>query len=454
MQATDKLSIGTKLCYSMGAFSDVIMANIIFQLSGPIYVQGLHVSPVMIGLAVSIPRLWDAFTDPIMGNISDNSKLKWGRRKPFMFIGALFAGLFCTAMWMPPANLAPNGLFFYFLAISILFFTAYTVFSVPFNALGYEMTPDYDERTSVMSYKTFMMNVGSAFLLPWAFKLCRLDIFGGNEIVGARYVGALFGLMIILAAIIPSFFAKERVHSQAQPGIKLIEAFKHTFNNKPFLIVNCIVLSTLTGVFLAFPLLFYINMAYICPGNKDMTATLTGWYGTVYGVAGIIGVPLINYIGQQFGKKKALLYGLSVIISGFVASWWLFTPNAPYLQLVFAVLASPSLSCVFILTSSMMADVCDLDELNTGRRREGMYGAVFGFLVKLGLSLVLAFSGFILNWTGYDSNLDVQSGQAVRNLRLFFVWLPIGLLTASVIFTSIFPLTKQRMLEIRQQIEG
>ncbi len=449
----EKISAKTKLYYSFGAISEVIMANIIFQMSGPIYVQGLHVSPVLIGLAVSIPRLWDAFTDPLMGNISDNARFKWGRRKPFMFWGAMAAGIFCTLMWMPPDNLGSTGLFLYFLFISILFFTAYTVFSVPFNALGYELTNDYDQRTSVMSYKTFMMNVGSVVLLPWAFKLCTLDIFS-NEIIGARYVGALFGLVIFLAAAITVLFSKENLYAEKQPKIKLFDAFKYTISNKPFLCVNAIILVTLTGVFLAFPLLFYINMAFICPGNKDMTATYTGWYGTVYGLSGIALVPVINYFGQKFGKKKTLMTGIGIIIAGFIASWWLLTPDAPYLQLVFAFLASPGLSCVFILTSSMMADVCDLDELKTGLRREGMFGAVFGFLLKLGLSITLGLSGFILKWTGYDENLDVQVENVSRNLRVMFALLPILLLIISFIIVLYYPLNKKRMYEIREKLNS
>lgn len=450
----DTVNAKTKLCYGFGAISDVIMANIIFQLSGPIYVQGLHVSPIMIGLAVSIPRLWDAFTDPVMGNISDNSRFKWGRRKPFMFWGSLAAGIFCALMWMPPTSLGPTGLFVYFLAISILFFTAYTVFSVPFNALGYEMTDDYDQRTSVMSYKTFMMNVGSVLLLPWAFKLCRLDIFGGNEIVGARYVGALFGVIIFLAAVLTVIFSKEKASSVVQPKIKILDAFKNTMSNKPFLYINTIILMTLTGIFLAFPLLFYINMAYICPADKDLTATYTGWYGTVYGLSGILLVPVINYFGQKLGKTKTLLTGLLIIIVGFISSWWLFTPDAPYLQLIFALLVSPGLSCIFILTSSMMADVCDLDELKTGLRREGMFGAVFGFLIKLGLSLTLGLSGFILKWTGYDTTVELQPDGVSRNLRIMFALLPISLLVISAIVVWCYPLTKKRMLEIRQQLDS
>jgi GPH family glycoside/pentoside/hexuronide:cation symporter len=449
---TDKVNVKTKLCYSIGAISDVLMANIIFQLSGPIYVQALHVNPVMIGLAVSIPRLWDAFVDPFIGNLSDNSRYKWGRRRPFMFFGSLFACIFCILMWIPPLSLGQTGLFLYFLIISIFFFTTYAVYSIPFNALGYEMTSDYDQRTSVMSYKTFMMNVGSVLLLPWAFKLCRLDIFGSNEVIGVRYVGALFALSIFIAAIIPSFFAREISDAQTQPRMRLLPAFKYTFGNKPFLFINAIVILTLSGVFLAFPLLFYINMAYICPANKDATATMTGWYGTVYGISGIVFIPLINYLGQKLGKKKALIFGLSVIIIGFFASWWLFTPKNPYLQLIFAVLMSPSLSCVFILTSSMIADVCDLDELKTNLRREGMYGAVFGFLVKLALAAVLAMSGLILNGTGYNTNVEIQGQDTIRNLRLFFVWLPISLLCISLVLTAMFPLSREKMLEIRRQL--
>ena len=370
-----------------------------------------------------------------------------------MFWGAMVAGIFCALMWMPPISFGATGLFVYFLATSILFFTAYTVFSVPFNALGYEMTDDYDQRTSVMSYKTFMMNIGSVVLLPWAFKLCRLEIFGGNEIVGARYVGTLFGIIVFLAAVITVIFTKEKTSHSVQPKIKIFDAFKYTISNKPFLFINSIILLTLTGVFLVFPLLFYINMAYICPADKDLTATYTGWYGTVYGLSGILLVPVINYFGQKLGKRKTLLAGLFIIISGFILSWWLLTPQAPYLQLVFALLVSPGLSCVFILTSSMMADVCDLDELKTGLRREGMFGAVFGFLIKLGLSLTLGLSGFILNWTGYDTNIEFQPEGVSRNLRLMFALLPILLLVVSAIAVWFYHHKKKRMHEIRQQLD-
>jgi glycoside/pentoside/hexuronide:cation symporter, GPH family len=449
MNKTDKLGISPKMFYAMGAVSDVIMANIIFQLSGPIYVYGLGVSPVLIGLAISVPRIWDAVTDPVMGNISDNTRMRYGRRRPYMFLGALLGGILCSIMWMPPGSLSTTGMFVYFLITSILFFTAYTIYSVPFNALGYELTTDYDERTSVMSYKTMLMNIGAALLLPWAYKLCLLPQFGDNAVEGARVVGVLFGLLILFAGFGAAAFCRENPEAKIQAKIKIVEAIKYTFSNKVFLLLSVLVLCVIMGVFLAFPLMFYINIAYIVPGNEDKASDLIGFYGTCYGVMGIAAVPVINLLGQKFGKRPTLIAGLVLLMLSFPASWLLFSPQYPLLQLVFAAMASPGLSFVWILTSAMMADVCDLDELKTGLRREGMYGAVFTFLVKLGLAGVMALSGVILGLAGFDQNLKLQTPETILKLRVLFMLLPLGTLAAALILTVKYPLSREKMQQIR-----
>lgn len=456
----DKVNVKTKLYYSLGAISDVIMANIIMALVSPIYVTALGVSPVLIGWAISIPRLWEAFTDPIIGNISDNTRSRLGRRRPYLFFGAFLGAILCAAIWMPPTTVGTMGIFTYFFVISILFFTAHAIFSVPYNAIGYEMTENYNERTSVMSYKTFVMNIGSVLLLPWAYKLCRLPQFGDNEIEGVRVVGIIFGVLIFIFGLLPALLCRENLAVEKQEKIKLLSSLKYTFSNKSFIILSMIVLLILMGIFLVFPLMYYINLSHVFPVNvygeekaKDLVANMTGIYGTVYGAAGLLFVPLVNFVGQRFDKRYTLLGGLGLIMTGFIVSWFLFTPDKPYLQLLFALLVSPGLSCVWILTASMMADVCDQDELDTGLRREGIYGAVFGFLVKLGVSLVLCLSGYILQWTGYDIGLLSQSDDAVLKLRIFFVFLPFGFLITAFILTAVFPLTKAKMQEIRQVLD-
>lgn len=454
----NRLKKRDKLFYGLGAVSDVIMANIIMQLAMPIYNIELKVNAALIGLALSLPRLWDAFTDPFMGNISDNTRSRFGRRRPWLALGSLLAALFCALMWMPPASFGQTGLFLYFLFISILFFSAYTIFSVPYNALGFEMTSDYDERTSVMSYKTFVMNIGSTLFLPWVYKMCFIPAFGGTILQGARVVGILIGILIFVFGLLPAILCRERAESQQQEKIKLLPALKYTFKNKSFLMVAGTVFCILMAIFLAFPLMMYINLAVVFTGQgidaaKESFATLNGTYNTVYGALGIIAVPVINLLGKKFGKRHTLIAGLSMVALAFALSPLLFSARFPYLQLLIAVLASPGLSCVWVLTSSMLADVTDEDELTTGLRREGMFGAAFGLLVKLGLAGVMAVSGVIIQWSGFDSEALVQSAYTASFLRFFFAATPLLFLAIAITLTVKFPLTRQRMGEIQAELK-
>ena len=455
----NRLKKRVKLFYGLGAVSDVIMANIIFQLAMPIYNIELKVNAALIGLAISLPRLWDAFTDPFMGNISDNTRSRLGRRRPWLALGSLLAGIFCALMWMPPSSFGPTGHFVYFLIISILFFTAYTVFSVPYNALGFEMTSDYDERTSVMSYKTFVMNIGSTLFLPWVYKMCFIPAFGGTVLQGARVVGLIIGVLIFVFGLLPAILCRERPGSQHQEKIKLLPALKYTFKNKSFLMVAGTVFCILMAIFLAFPLMMYINLAIVFAGEgmdaaKESFATLNGVYNTVYGALGIVVVPIINLLSRKFGKRRTLIAGLSMVALAFALSPLLFSARFPYLQLLIAILASPGLSCVWILTSSMLADVTDEDELTTGLRREGMFGAAFGLIVKLGVAGVLAVSGLIIQWSRFDPEALTQSVYTMQFLRFFFAATPLLFLAVAIRLTVKFPLTRLRMGEIQAQLKS
>ena len=455
----NKLPVKDKLFYGLGAVSDVIMANIIMVLALPLYNIELGVSAMWIGLAISVPRLWDAVIDPFIGNISDNTRSRFGRRRPWLVLGSLLGGIFCALMWMPPASLGQAGLLFYFLFISILFFTAYAVFSIPYNALGFEMTSDYDERTSVMSYKTFIMNIGSTLFMPWIYKICFLPAFGGTVRQGARVVGIIMGVLIVIFGLLPALLCRERAHSKEQEKIRLLQAVKCTFKNKSFLMVAGLVFCIMMAIFLAFPLMLYINLAIVFSGEgleaaKQSLATVSGVYNTVYGVLGIVSVPVVNLLCRRFGKRRTLVGGLSMVAAGFALSPLLFSARFPYLQLIIAVLASPGLSCVWVLTSSMLADVCDEDELTSGLRREGMFGAAFGMLVKSAGAGVLAISGFIIQWSGFDPKSVTQSAYTVQYLRLFFMVAPLVFLAIAITLTVKFPLTRKRLDEIQMQLKS
>ena len=447
-----KLPVFKKFAWGMGAFSNTLMVNTILVMAFPIYNLALGVDPKYLGWALSIPRFWDAISDPVMGNISDNTRSRFGRRRPYIIIGAILVGVLFGLMWSPPTGLGELGLFIYFLVISILFFTSYTVFAVPWNAMGFELTLDYNERTNVMAYRTFLEALGGTLLVPWIYKLCFLDIFGGDEVLGARWVGGAYGLIIILTGVIPGLFCQERLQVQSQERINIIQAFKYTLKNKVFLLLCLAVFLVLASIFLVMPFGGYVNIYYVYGGNKEAGATISAIGGTFYGIAGMLWTPFIVWLSNRFDKKKVLIAGQSVFALFSLLTWVLYNPSLPYLQLVYALFACQGLTCVWILTSSMVADICDLDELNSGLRREGMYGAVYSWVFKLGISGVMVLSGYMINWSGFDESLAAQTPDTILKLRLLYAFVPATGMFLAILTILLYPINKKKALEIRAQI--
>jgi GPH family glycoside/pentoside/hexuronide:cation symporter len=433
----------------MGGGGEVLMANIVYILAYPIYQAGLGIDARWIGWAIGVPVFWDAIVNVLVGHISDNSKSRFGRRKPFIFLGALLAGILCMAMWSPPAGQPKMVILGYFAIISILFYTMYAAFAIPFYALGYELSSDYDERTSVMSFKTFFSQFIGTIFGPLAFPMCFW--FGSDKVHGARIVGLVFGTAIILFGILPALLSRERVYRQ--DSISLKDAFIVTLKNKPFIIVCGISLFMLVGYLLVVPLMYYINMAYILNGDEQATSRFTMYGAYAYGITGFLSVPLINYAARRFGKKAVLSCGLAVVIVTILASWLYFTPSYPYLQLTLFLILGPALTCAWVMIPAVSADICDLDEFTTGRRREGMYGAVNAFIQKLGVAFIMIVSGYVISWTGYDAASAVSSQSTIFKLRITMAVLPIIFLAAALTFACFYPLSKKKLVEIQQALE-
>lgn len=452
-----KLPFYTKTSYACGAVSEVLLGNIVASLALQIYNVGFGVDIRLVGLAITIPRIWDAFSDPIIANISDNFHCRFGRRKPFIITGTIFSGLFCVMMWWPPLGISKILLFVYFLIFSLLYFTSYTVFGIPYHALGAELTSDYKERVRLMTYKTAFMSIGGLLFLPWLYKLCLF--FGvyapagvNPEVIGVRTVSVIVASLFIIFSFFPVLFCKERFSESNKEKISILLAMKYTIKNKHFLIVCLLTVTTVIGTYIASSLGFYINLSYIYSGDKNATATITALYSTVYGLTSLASVLLIGYLAARWEKKMILFAGLILTLIGALSSWYTYNPKMPHLQLLHAVIAAPGMTCLWQLTAVMIADVCDVDELETGLRREAMYTAVFGWFMKLAYSLTPTIGAFIVRWSTFNTEELIQIPQTVLKLRLCFALIPVLFLILAAYLTSRYSLNHKKMDEIQAQL--
>ena len=478
-----------KVAWSLGAIPDQFITNGVANIALPIYNKGLGLSPVLISVAMAIPRIFDAIIDPTIGNWSDRTKSRWGRRRPFIFVGALLLSFFFVFIWIPPTailgkNLTLNlpaslpwiggvshlpYLFIYFLITSVIAFLGYAIFVIPRGALGIELTTDYHERTKIFAMNSFFA-YAITFGLPWLYWLCfpagRLveRVLGKNlelaskgyglEIRGIGLVAVVSGAIMLICSLTP-LLCKERPpeDESARPHLPVLKAFFMTFQSKPLLIVFFGILLILTACNLVGPMNLYISMDYVCGGNKEFASVVGGWNGTMGGIIGLLMTMVIPAISRRMGKKNAVLMGELIALAGFISLWWLFTPKYPYLQLIGGFLTNLGLSFVWVLSTSMLADVCDLDELKYGLRREGMFGAAYSFLIKVSSSLVLLISGNVLYFVGFQ-DIPIQTPETIYKLRVWFEVITISCMLGSFFLFWIFPITEKTAREVRSQLDA
>ena len=452
----DRVSNGGKLAYGVGAVAENAMQNAVTNMANPFFNVALNVAPGLLGMAVMLFRIWDAVTDPVMGWISDRTESRFGRRRPFIVGGAITGGLLFALIWWCPMGMSTTFYFTWYLGISILFYTAFTVFGVPYVALGYELSPDYHERTRIMSFRTWFQSV-AGFCIQWMFWFTQRDFFDGT-VDGMRWVGIGFGAIIILTGIAPGLFlkereltARERSANREKLGIKSVLS---VFRVKPFVYVLGALVTAVSGMFLVLIFGFYINVYYIFGGDLKAASVVLGASGTAYHFCCMASIPLVAWVSTRLGKKTALQIFIVAGIIGNAIKWWVFTPDNPWLQITSVFLMAPGLSAIWTLLASMTADVTDWDELDSGTRREGAFGAFYGWTMKLGFAVCFFLAGLILEWTGFDAALGgAQSAETLNSMLFLYTIVPVIGLMGTMYFVWRFPITEKVANEVRRELE-
>jgi len=446
----DRLPFIQKTGYGIGAVVTIVAVNSLMQLTGLFYVLGLGISVIWIGWAQAIPRLWDAITDPIVGSISDNTRSRFGRRIPYILLGGLLVGVTFALLFMVPRDWSKEAIFSYFLLTSLIFYTAVTIYSVPHGALGFEMTSDYHEKTRVFAYASFIGNIG-AIASPWLYYFANKPIFGDNN-EGMKWVCMVMGQILFVYATICAFTCKEPKFKQVkdQKKVKFWESFKVTCKNRTFIMLVTAFVLVIVGYQFVMGFGNYIMIFYVFSGDTKAASGLLGWNGTLWAAVGLIGVFPLTWISTRLGKTKTVMISFLMLAAGNLLKIVCYNREYPWLTLIPTVFLSLAMVMCFTLVNAMNADICDEDELKTGKRREGSYYAVYGWWWKMAVSISTVISGYLLRATGFVEGAGQQSETTLYWIRFCEIVLPSVLCLISVGILTKYPLTEDRAYEVKE----
>ncbi|MDR9401168.1 MAG: MFS transporter [Psychroflexus sp.] len=507
---THKVPVGQKAAFGAGHFILNILPGTLGVFIQFFLMTAWGVDPLWAGLLGGLPRIFDAITDPIMGFITDNTKSRWGRRRPYIFFGSILSGTLFFLMWQLDDNASESYIIWHVMILQLLFLIGNTMFATPLVGLGYEMTPDYHERTRLMAFSNTMGQI-AWMIVPWLYVIIPDSDTFSTKPEGVRTMALIVGSLTIVFGILPSLFCKgmdagemedrERIslNTLAKNLNKLFKGIVQVSKNKPFMKLCGATFLVFNGFQLVAAFAVFIIVFYMYGGSYEMAGTWPAWFNTINAiVTAFIVIPIISKIATRIGKRNAFLLSTFLSIVGYVLKWWgfdvelnaqfnetaigqslteglgaIFSFLNPYLESIGASwftinvedgvpwliflpipLFAFGMGGLFTLMMSMTADVCDLDELENGLpRKEGTFGAIYWLMVKLGQSIALVLSGVILSIVGFNPDADIQTIETMNNLRIADIVVPAGTAALAFFVMLKYNLNEDRVREIGRALE-
>jgi GPH family glycoside/pentoside/hexuronide:cation symporter len=422
-------------------------------------------SPFLAGLLGGLPRIFDALTDPIMGFISDNTTSRWGRRRPYIFIGAILSGIFFVLLWQMDETNSQTYNFWYFLIMSMVFLVGNTMFATPLIGLGYEMTTDYNERTRLMAFSQTIGQI-AWMIVPWFWVLVANPDLFADQATGVRQLSVLVGAICIALGLLPAIFCEGLDDSKMENRKKItfgtaIENLKDLFSNivlvsknKPFVKLCAATFLVFNGFQMVASFSYFIIVFYMFNGDYGAAGNWPAWFSTITAVTtAFLVIPIVSWISEKSGKRNAFIISTTLSIIGYILKWWGFSPDNPCLMFMPIPFMAFGLGGLFTLMMSMTADVCDLDELKNGMpRKEGTFGAIYWWMVKLGQAIALVLGGLVLELVGFDQNAATQTVETLTLLRYADILIP-SLTAALAIWVMVsYNLTETKAEAIQMEL--
>ncbi len=453
----NKLSFATRLGYGMGDIYGGGSTTLINMYYLYFLVDVVGLSPTLAGTAFLISKIWDAVTDPFMGLISDNTRTRFGRRRPYFLAGIGLIFITFALMWMPPHFSRQWADFAWCLGAYILYSTVYTMVWVPYNSIASELTSDYDERTKLAFFRMICSNLAGILAATLPKDLFENVLFRGDSGRAYTAVGIAYGLFFALPYLVTFFTCRENPEFMALPRKRIgslkefvVENFVRPFENRPF---RFVVFMYLFG-FMAQDAVLGMAVYFLtyALGIDSMMTLLVPVYGGL-----LLSLALASKLGRLIGKRKTFLLG-GVMWLAALALVLMMHPGMPMaIMYVFGIAFGMGLAGVQSMVFAIFPDIPDADELMSGTRREGLYSGIFALLRKGGSAFILFLIGFLIELSGYlppvEGVKQIQSEAFVRNLTIVFVGLPAICIAMALFAAYRYPLTRERLTRIREMNE-
>jgi len=450
----DRVSLREKIGLGFGKIVADGTHGTLHVLVNPIYNITLGVNPALISSVVFIQRMWDAMLDPLWGQFSDNFRSRWGRRLPLIASAALPLALLFAALWWFPRQASEMGLFLHLLIVSLIFYAAHSVYSMPLGGLLVEATDDYHERSRIAGVTLafgFVFQIAS----QWFFPLTQLSIFP-DSITGLRWVAGGCALFFFIAGLMPVLLCRERHYTRVavrQPRTSLFASLRAVRGNRPFVILLGTRFVTSFCYNIVGMLGIYMNMYYVFGGDLKRAAIAYGFLGTSFQVSATV-VALFVYprLSRAFGKKATFQIACGVLIVGCLGKLVLYQPDQPWLQLIVLACNGAAQSGFLLMSGAMLGDITDFDEWKNGLRREGLFYSLLSWTDKAGNSLGSLIAGFVLVWIGFNAKIGAQTPHTLILMKTAYVIAPATGAVIALWLLRRYELSEARSYEIKAEL--
>jgi GPH family glycoside/pentoside/hexuronide:cation symporter len=438
------LRVSTVLAYSAPMvginFSLVLFMSYINKYA----IDVLLVPATAMGLIFGVGRLWDAVTDPMAGLWSDRTEHRWGRRRPWIAASSIPVALFGLMVWAPPESLGTPALIAWMTVAVFGFNTAMTIFLTPHQALGAELTADHHSVSRIFAFRQAAGYVGMIGCLVFAIEY----LMTAEDRRGSAFELALIaGIVIIVVNTISVAVLREPTGNRRRGGGTSAGVARDVWKNSYArrLLIMIFIEHTGSGASMVVsPFL----MQYVIKMPERIGDIFLFYVGS-----SLISLPLWLWLARTIGKKQAWLVGLSIGMVGYISLFFVGEGDLRWMQMVVSLTGACS-ACGTVIGSSMLADVIDADELETGERKEGAYYSAYTFLYKSSSGVMAMVTGFALTWTGFIPNAPHQTELVELALRSLNGLVPFTTMLLGAFILVRFTLTEEVHARIRAQLDA